>query len=293
VINDGIENDWFMEWLKQVESHLRSNGWLNICYYYFVDEFTLFIPDEYESREDYYDSVEAQLIAMEDTAPDLRKLAIASPLPELDRLKPYIDIWVPLSYDRNVKQWEKAKVEGEELWFYTCVGPYAPYPNVHLYNRLFETRLQMWNVWQWGVTGYLYWRANSYSHGSYGMGYNAFGDGWLIYIDEADDKIYDSVRWENLGDGQEDYEMFWLLNTTLNEIENHALLPQNEIDSYRDELNMIVNNVADNFLDYTNNPRDLYHGIERIGQILHILSTETDIKAIGEAPWYPISGVPP
>jgi hypothetical protein len=292
-IGNETENGWFLNWLVEVEHHLEMKGWLNICYYYFVDEFTLFIPDEYESRETYYDAVEEQLASMESVAPKIRKLAIAPPLPELDRLKPYIDIWVPLSYDRNVEQWEKAKADGEELWFYTCVGPFAPYPNVHLYNRMYETRLQMWNAWDWGVTGYLFWRANSFQHGQYGFGYNGYGDGWLIYIDESAGRFYESLRWENLGDGQEDYEMFWLLNATLNGLEEEGSLPQSQIDMYRNKLFTVIDKVADDFLDYTNNPHDIYNGIEAIGQILHYLSSFIDIQEIGEAVWYPISGVSP
>ncbi len=233
IIGNETENQWFLSWLVEVEQHLEMKGWLNICYYYFVDEFTLFIPDEY-TRATYYEAVEAQLASMKAAAPKMRIMAVAPPLPDLEGISDYIDIFVPLSYDRDITLWEQAKEDGKELWFYTCVGPFAPYPNVHLYNRLYETRIQMWNAWQWGVTGYLFWRANSYSHGQYGLGYNSWGDGWLIY--EEENRILDSIRWENLGDGQEDYEMFWLLNATLKEIEIQSLLTQPEIVSYRAEL---------------------------------------------------------
>lgn len=293
-IGNETENQWFLNWLIEVEQHLELRGWLNICYYYFVDEFTLFIPEEYENRTAYYEAVEAQLASMRSVAQKIRILVIAPPLPELESIKPYINIYVPLSYDRNVEQWEQTKNrDKKEMWFYTCIGPFAPYPNVHLYNRLFETRIQMWNTWAWDMDGYLFWRANSFNHGQYGFGYNSWGDGWFIYIDEAENRIYESIRWENLGDGQEDYEMFWLLNATLNEIEENELLAQSEIDFYRSELYTIVNTVSDDFLDYTNNPHDIYCGIERIGQILHSLSPVIDINAIGEAPWFPISGVIP
>jgi hypothetical protein len=153
----------------------------------------------------------------------------------------------------------------------------------------------MWNTWSWDVSGYLYWRANSFNHGSYGFGYNSYGDGWEIYVDEKAGKIYDSLRWENLGDGQEDYEMFWLLNATLNRLESQSLLSQDAINGYRTKLSQIVNRVADDFIDYTNNPHDIYNGQEKIGQILHTLSGLglVDIKEIGEEPWFPISGVNP
>ena len=113
----------------------------------------------------------------------------------------------------------------------------------------------------------------------------------LIYEDE--NQIYESIRWENLGDGQEDYEMFWLLNATLEEIETYSLLSQSEINGYKNELNTIIDNVADDFLDYTDNPHDIYNGIERIGNILHRLSSVIDIQSIGETPWFPISGISP
>ncbi|TFG14683.1 MAG: DUF4091 domain-containing protein [Promethearchaeota archaeon] len=291
-IGNATENQWFLNWLIEVEQHLELKGWLNICYYYFVDEFSLFIPEEY-TRAEYYVAVEEQLASMKYAAPKLRIMVVAPPLPDLEPIKPYIDIYVPLSYDRDVDEWEQALGQGKEIWHYTCVGPFAPYPNVHLYNRLFETRIQMWNSWAWNIHGYLFWRANSYSHGQYGLGYNSWGDGWLIYIDEAAGRIYDSIRWENLGESQEDYEMFWLLNATLNDLEDNALLSQPEIEAYRSELDNIVDKVTDDFLDYTNDPHDIYNGYNRIGHILHTLSGLTDIKMIGETPWYPVSGVSP
>ncbi|MHA1453634.1 MAG: glycoside hydrolase domain-containing protein, partial [Promethearchaeota archaeon] len=291
-IRNETENKWFLNWLIEVEQHLDMKGWLNICYYYFVDEFSLFIPDEY-TRAEYYLAVEAQLASMKAAAPKMRIMVVAPPLPDLESIKPYIDIYVPLSYDRDVYDWEKTLGQGKEIWHYTCVGPFAPYPNVHLYNRLYETRLQMWNSWAWNIHGYLFWRANSFNHGQYGLGYNSWGDGWLIYIDEVAGRIYDSIRWENLGESQEDYEMFWLLNATLNKLESQSLLSPSEIEAYRTELDAIVDKVTDDFLDYTNDPHDIYNGYNRIGQILHALSSLTDIKEIGETPWYPVSGVSP
>nr|MDO8116987.1 DUF4091 domain-containing protein [Candidatus Sigynarchaeota archaeon] len=106
--------------------------------------------------------------------------------------------------------------EGKEFWQYYCVGPGIPWPNSHLYNRLFETRTMLWQCFYYGIQGFLYWSSNARYHGgSYGFGYNGWGDGWFVHFDEYEQHVYESPRWENYLDAQEDFEYLWLANRTI------------------------------------------------------------------------------
>ena len=45
---------WLKNWLEDVEDHLENKSWLNYSYFYFIDEFQMFIPAGY-TREDYFE----------------------------------------------------------------------------------------------------------------------------------------------------------------------------------------------------------------------------------------------
>jgi hypothetical protein len=112
-----------------------------------------------------------------------------------------------------------------------------------------ELRLWPWQSWQYGVSGILVWESvywnsplvfrapqlqnpwvdpMSYVSGySFAVGHVDYwgnGDGRFLYPprrepDQAETPSFDppvnSVRWENLRDGMEDYEYFWLLQQAI------------------------------------------------------------------------------
>ena len=46
---------------------------------------------------------------------------------------------------------------GLQMWMYTSLEPWAKYNNVLFHNALFEPRLLFWQVYQLGLTGFLYY----------------------------------------------------------------------------------------------------------------------------------------
>jgi hypothetical protein len=276
---------WLKNWLRDVEGHLENKSWLNYSYLYFIDEFNVFIPSGY-SRTEYFNRCRILLHEIKNASTKIKIMTTTPPSQELELLREYIDIFCPISNDRDIESWDERLAADCEFWTYTCIGPLAPWPNVQLYNRLWETRVLMWQVWLYDIHGFLYWHSQRYYHGDYGFAYNGYGDGWFIY--EMEGQLYDSIRWEMFLEGQEDYEYLWLLNATLKYLEeNPGLIPQNQIDAYRTELDTIVTSIVGERWVYCDHPSTLYYGRDRIGAILHELSSMIDTTSIGETIWFP------
>jgi hypothetical protein len=272
-------------WYKDVESHLEIKNWLNYSYIYFIDEFNVFIPAPYTPSE-YFNRCQILLSEIKNASPKIKIMTTTPPSEELENLSEYIDIYCPISNDRDKARWDAKSAAGTEFWFYTCVGPMAPWPNIQLYNRLYETRVLMWQAWLYDIHGFLYWQSQAYYHGDYGHSFNGYGDGWFIY--ELDGNLYDSIRWEILLEGQQDYEYLWLLNATLTYLEGHpGLISAATLISYWNELDAIVNSIVGEKWTYCDHPSILYNGRDRIGNILHELNAIVNISSIGEALWLP------
>jgi hypothetical protein len=224
--DDGITySEWgirFGTFLEGVNAHLKqkllneSKDWYQYSYIYFIDEFQMFIPEGYE-REEYFNLLEGFLALINASAPEIPIMTTTPPSRELQNIRKYIDIYCPITSDYDPVEWQAAQTEGKEMWMYPCVGPRAPWPNSHLYNRLYEIRVLYWQAYLYGLDGFLYWSAQAYYHGRYGLGYNAWGDGWFMYEDRSGN-IYDSIRWENWRDANEDFEYLWLMNRTITEL---------------------------------------------------------------------------
>jgi len=276
---------WLGKWLEEVQNHFKPKGWLNYGFFYFIDEFHLNIPSEY-TREEYYNRLERVLEIMNTSAPDLRVSSTTPVSEETERFKPFFDIYIPLSYDRDKDRWEERLHEGKEVWFYVCISPMAPWPNINTYNRLYECRILLWQAWYYKLNGFLYWRSHAYYHGRYGHSINGYGDGWLIY--EEDGNCYDSLRWENLLDAQEDYEYIWLLDAALEHLNlNPGIIPVSQVRLYREELDSIVNSIVGEGWEYAHHPSAIYNGRDRIGTILDELGGIVNLTQIGEAQWLP------
>lgn len=285
-----IHNETRMNWLKSffagVEEHLEEKGWLDYAFIYFIDEFSFIIPSQYNTRMDYFKDIKVLLKALKECAPKIKIMTTTAPTEELELVRNYIDIYCPITYDRDKEKWDERLDAGTEFWMYACVGPMGPWPNSHLYNRLYECRVLIWQVWLYKIQGFLYWQSMAYYHGQYGLAYNGWGDGWFIYLDNG--QYFDTPRWENYLEGMEDYEYLWLLNATLNHLEdNPGLVSSAKLRSYRAELDGIVDSIVGEKWVYCDNPSTIYNGRERIGIILDELCSIVDMTIVAEAPWYP------
>jgi hypothetical protein len=108
---------------------------------------------------------------------------------------------------------------GIELWFYTCMYPTGRYPNRFLDFSLLKTRILHWINWRYRLTGYLHWGLNFWTNDPFHQDRIRDslppGDCWIVY--PGPDGPLDSLRWEHMREGIQDFELLWLLDHTAKE----------------------------------------------------------------------------
>jgi hypothetical protein len=197
--------EFLPQFLPAFVAHLREKGWLNKTVLHISDE-----PSDHNvmSWREASDFIHRY-------APELRRLdAIESPH-FLDRL----EIWVPKLDHLATWQsaYEEAQRQGYEVWFYT-VGIFqaGSFPNKTVDVPLIESRVMPWLNYRFGLSGYLHWGYNEWSEDPYKAPGIHRGDGWHVYPKRGG--VLDSLRWEQMRNGLQDYECLWLLQDKITQI---------------------------------------------------------------------------
>ena len=181
--------------------------------------------------------------------------------------------------------------------------PKAPYVTEFIDHAGTELRLLPWQSWQYGVSGILIWNAvywnsaeeypdpklqdswtdpMSYASES-GMapgfvGTWGNGDGRFLYPPRGSAGInagpflegpVNSVRWENLRDGMEDYEYFWLLQQAI-ERAAAAGVKSSLLQEAR-QLLVVPPEVSKDLTHFTTDPRPLLAHRNRIARMIEKL----------------------
>ncbi|MDI6448374.1 glycoside hydrolase domain-containing protein [Anaerobaca lacustris] len=223
----------FQDYCRQIERHLRAKGWLDEAFVYWFDE-----PDPKD-----YSFVNNGFAKLKAAAPDIRRMLTEQVEPDLIGGP---DIWCPISNHYDHESAEKRRAHGEKFWWYVCTGPKTPYCTLFIDHPGTELRVWLWQTWQRKIDGILVWETNYWtSSAAYpdhpqnpyedSMGWTSGystpagvkrpwgnGDGRFIYppLAAADAKAsgpvlegpVDSIRWEMLRDGIEDYEYLAMLS---------------------------------------------------------------------------------
>ncbi len=226
----------FTAYARQLQDHLEAKGWLNKAYIYWFDE-----PEERD-----YDFVKEGMALLKRAAPKLARMLTEQVEPALAGS---VDIWCPVSSAYSAEPAQARQKAGERVWWYVCTGPKEPYCTLFIDHPGIEMRTWLWQTVKYGVEGILVWTSNYWTSGaafpapalqnpwddamSYVSGYDyqpgqvaywGNGDGRFLYPpnrDPANDKRkhlsgpVDSIRWEMLREGIEDYEYFRLLRQAL------------------------------------------------------------------------------
>ncbi len=235
----------FGRYALQLQNHLARRNWLGKAYVYWFDE-----PAEKD-----YGFVKQGMAQIRRAAPRLRRLLTEEPREELFG---FVDIWCPVLH-RAVPEKIRERLEhGEAVWWYVCTGPKAPYLGLFIDHPATDLRVWSWLSWKWGVTGLLVWQTNywtspcaypdrdqdpwedpmSYVSG-YGrppgfIGYWGNGDGRFLYPPRPPltgpviERPVDSIRWEMLREGIEDYEYLALLKRLLKRYGDRLEPPERE-----------------------------------------------------------------
>jgi len=222
----------FRDYCTQIERHLRAKGWLDEAFVYWFDE-----PDPKD-----YAFVMNGFAKLKTNAPDIRRMLTEQVEPALIGGP---NIWCPISNDYDHEAAEQRRAHGEQFWWYVCTGPKAPYCTLFIDHPGTELRVWLWQTWQRKIVGTLVWETNYWTSSAaypdqpqnpyedpmgWTSGYSTpagakrpwgNGDGRFIYppLAAADanpsgpvlEGPVDSIRWEMLRDGIEDYEYLAML----------------------------------------------------------------------------------
>ncbi len=218
---------------SQIVEHLKAKGCLERAYVYWFDE-----PDPKD-----YAFVADGMQLIKRVAPGLTRMLTEQPEPALFG---HVDLWCPVVSAVKPEAIAERRKAGERFWWYLCCGPHAPYIGLFIDHPAVDLRVWAWLSRKWGVEGQLVWTSNYWTSGaafpapdiqnpwadpmSYCSGYDftpgkigywGNGDGRFLYPPNRDPKAdkakhlggpVNSIRWEMLRDGIEDYELFALLD---------------------------------------------------------------------------------
>jgi len=228
----------FHAYCREVQEHLREKGWLDEAFVYWFDEPA---PKDYEF-------VMNGFAKLKQAAPDINRMLTEQVEPNLIGGP---NIWCPVSNNYEHEPAEQRRQYGEKFWWYVCTGPKAPYCTLFIDHPGTELRVWLWQSWQRKIDGILVWQTNYWTSSAaypdaerpqnpyedpmgWRSGYSTpkgdrkpwgNGDGRFIYPPQAAadahpaepvlDGPVESVRWEMLRDGIEDYEYLAILSRML------------------------------------------------------------------------------
>ncbi len=223
----------FRGWAGALERHLRGKGWLDEAFVYWFDEPQ---PKDYAFVMDGFRR-------LAEAAPGLRRMLTEQVEPALAGGP---DLWCPLASRFDPAASAPRREAGDRFWWYLCTVPKAPYPGLFIDRAGTDPRVWLWQTWQAGVDGILVWATNYWtSAAAYPEGLQdpyedpmswvslhsgsvgsrrpwGNGDGRFLYPPPGAPGgapvlagPVESVRWEMLRDGIEDYEYLAMLRRSL------------------------------------------------------------------------------
>lgn len=161
-----------------------------------------------------------------------------------------VDVWVPQMnfLKEGLDFYKERQLQGDEIWYYTCLSPKGEYANRFVEQPLIKTRLLHWVNYKYNITGYLHWGFNHWgSSDGHNSSENPYedvsgmivssgnvlpgGDSWIVYPGYK--TIYPSIRLEAMRDGINDYELLRMFS-----------------EKFPDEAKEIVNSIVYGFEHY-------------------------------------------
>ena len=256
--------EFLPKFLPALENHLREKGWLEKTVFHIADE---------PSNHNIMSWREASEFVHK-YAPALRRMDAIETTHCFDRL----EIWVP-KLD-HLAAWydvfKRAQNQGYELWFYT-VGIFqkGSYPNKTVDVPLIESRILHWLNYRFALKGYLHWGFNHWTDDPFTAPGRHRGDGWHVYPKR--DGLINSLRWEQMRNGIQDYEYLWMLEDKIREIKAGLGERLSIIEPSRRGVE-IASQVVKTLDIYDKNPDKLYNIKKQI--IDELLDLDTTPKII-------------
>lgn len=267
------------QYIAALGQHLKEKGWLEKAYAYIFDEPE---PSQYPMLVQ-----EAKL--WHTNAPGLKVLLTEEPG---EALAGSVDIWSPLLSNWTLPASRLRQKAGDEVWWYVCCGPGHPYPNNFIDYPAVDHRILHWMNFKYGVTGVLYWstmwwRDNPWttamSYTPDGTGTWGNGDGRMLYpaVRERSEAFVDkgpvdSIRWEMIREGIEDYDYLKMLSDAVKSAEASGKNGK-AVQAGRKALAR-VDQLVRGVTDFEKDPEKLMAAREAVARALDRLTVEENSK---------------
>lgn len=203
-----------IDYMRQVAEHLIAKGQIAKAYNYIMDEPW---PEQYDEIIQA-----AKNVRMAD-----QRIKILLTKKVEEKLIGSVDIWVPILSDYDEQMSKARQAEGEQVWWYSCCAPKHPYPAYFIDYPAMDLRMFHWMTWRYGLNGILYWNTMYWQDNPWQTPMSqppdrsvnwGNGDGHLLYpATRTQSKSFvakgpvDSIRWETIRDGIEDWDYFRIL----------------------------------------------------------------------------------
>jgi hypothetical protein len=280
----------FDSYCRQMEQHLAEKGWLEEAFVYWFDEPS---PDQYDFVKHGFDKLKA-------AAPRINRMLTEQPE---EKLFDGPNIYCVISNLYNHARAEARREHGDKFWWYICTGPKAPYCTLFIDHAGTELRVWLWQTWKRNIEGILIWQTNYWTSGAaypkgvqnpyedpmgWVSGYSTpagnkrpwgNGDGRFVYppLAAANGKPaepviegpVDSIRWEMLRDGIEDYEYLAILKRLIQQ--KQTKLGSAELTRYKLLLEVPAE-ITKSMTDFTKDPAPIEKQRERIARAIEKLN---------------------
>lgn len=220
-----------------------------------------------------------------------------------DALGGAVDVWCLCTPEFHREAAARRQEAGERVWWYICTGPKAPYCTLFIDHPATDLRVWLWQTFANNVEGVLVWQSNYWTSGAkypgekqnpwedpmswvsgYGFGPGdelpwGNGDGRFIYPPNRDPGDtttkyvcgpVNSIRWEVLREGIEDWEYLRTLKDLVDEGARRGL-PQAELDPAR-ELLTVPASIFASMTEYTVDPAPIYERRSAVADEIERLS---------------------
>lgn len=236
--------------LPEFEAHLREKGWLDKTYLHVLDEPSLHNAKSWIEMSKY----------LHNLAPGMTRMdALNTPY-----LMDYVEVAVPMldhlaaMYD----QFKEGQRNGTELWFYTTgVFQASSFPNKTIDMPLMDNRVMHWLNYKYDIPGFLHWGWNRWNENPLEEMDDNLGDAWHVYPSE--NGVLNSLRWEQLRNGLQDYEYFKLLEEKMREFKND-LGPEFEWIDPAQRSREIAGEIVQSLVDYKYEPETLHEARKEV-----------------------------
>ncbi len=282
----------FDSYCRSLQEHFEEKGWTDEAYVYWFDEPS---PSQYEF-------VMNGFAKLKKSCPKIARMLTEQPEPALNGGP---NIYCAISYLYDHKKAQQRREHGDRFWWYVCTGPKAPYCTLFIDHPATELRVWLWQTWKRNIEGILVWQTNYWTSDvaypnepqnpyedpmGWVSGYSTpigkkmpwgNGDGRFIYPPESAaaansdkpilDGPVDSIRWEMLRDGIEDYEYHVILKKLL----KNDKLTEHEKKQYH-QLLEVPQTITKDMKNFTKDPAPIELHRDKIARAIEKLSKYQD-----------------